>query len=140
MNENGGVKDSYPNKTVMEIGGGATRLVGDEFTGHRDRAENHGLGKVDKENRVSCSVDLGVHNSSLDVGTDLAPTNHKEHVYCIEEGAGLSSNKKKNTWTRLVRIDVRPVGILKVGAKSILGKRNMLEVFSIGETEDEKCK
>ena len=70
----------------------------------------------------------------------MGPAIHKEHMYCTEEGAGLSSNKKKNTWTRLVRINVGPIGILKEGAKSILGKRNMLEVFSIGEIEDDKCK
>ena len=140
VNETGGGKDSYPNKTVMEIGGGATRLVEAEFASHEDRAENHGLRDVDKENRVSCSIDLGVHNSSLDVGIDLGPAIHKEHMYCTEEGAGLSSNKKKNTWTRLVRMNVGPIGILKEGAKSILGKRNMLEVFSIGEIEDDKCK
>ena len=32
------------------------------------------------------------------------------------------------------------MGLLKEGAKSILGKINMLEVFSFGDTEDEKCK
>ena len=138
--ENGGGKDSFPNKTAMESSGGATGLMGVEFVGHEDRAENHGLGEVDKENRVSCSIDLGVHNSSLDVGTDLVPVIYKKYVYCTEEGARLSSNKKKNTWTRLARMDVGPVEILKEGAKSILGKRNMFEVFSIGETEDEKCK
>ena len=37
-------------------------------------------------------------------------------------------------------MDVGPVGMLKEKAKSILGKRNMLEVFSFGDTEDEKCK
>ena len=37
-------------------------------------------------------------------------------------------------------MDVGTMGILKEGAKSILGKRNMLEVFYIGEIEDDKCK
>ena len=32
------------------------------------------------------------------------------------------------------------MGMLKEGAKSILGKINMLEVFSFGDTGDEKCK
>ena len=32
------------------------------------------------------------------------------------------------------------MGLLKEGAKSILGKRNMLGVFSFWETKDEKCK
>ena len=30
--------------------------------------------------------------------------------------------------------------MLKEGAKSILRKRNMMEVLSFGDTEDEKCK
>ncbi|KAF3968465.1 hypothetical protein CMV_007642 [Castanea mollissima] len=120
MNENSGGKDSFPNKTTMESGRGVTGLVGAEFTGYKDWAKNHGLGEVDKENRVSCSVDLGVHNSSLYVGTDLALAIHKEHVYYTEEGVGLNSNKKKNTWTRLARMDDGPVGILKEEAKSIL--------------------
>ena len=30
--------------------------------------------------------------------------------------------------------------MLKEGAKTILGKINMLEVFSFGDIEDEKCK
>ena len=102
---------------------------------------NHFPENVNAEtNRALGSVDLGVHSLSLELGTDLAPTIHKEHVYCTEDGVGLSSNKKKNTWTRLARMDIGLVGILKEGAKSILGKRNMLEVFSFGETEDEKCK
>ena len=95
VNETDSSKDSYPNKTAMEIGGGETELVEAEFVGHKDRAENHALGEVDKENKVSCSIDLGVHNSSLDVGIDLAPAIHKEHMYCTEEGARLSSNKKE---------------------------------------------
>ena len=126
--ENGGGKDSFPNKTAMESSGGATGLMGVEFVGHEDRAENHGLGEVDKENRVSCSIDLGVHNSSLDVGTDLVPVIYKKYVYCTKEG------------TRLARMDVGPMEMYKEGAKSILRKRNMLEVFSFGDIEDEKCK
>ena len=59
---------------------------------------------------------------------------------CTEDGVGMNSNKKKNTWTRLARMDVGPVGMLKEGAKSILGKINMLEVFSFRDTGDEKCK
>nr|POF08480.1 hypothetical protein CFP56_55720 [Quercus suber] len=91
VNENGDGKDSFPNKTTMESSGGATGLMGAEFTGHEDWAENHGLEEVDKENRVSCSTDLGVHNSSFDVGTDLELASHKEHMYCTKEGAGLNS-------------------------------------------------
>ena len=51
-------------------------------------------------------MDLDVHSSSIEVGSDLAPTLYKEHVDCTEDGVGMNSNKKKNTWTRLARMDV----------------------------------
>ena len=87
--------------------------MGDDLASHGDGAENHGLGGVDKEGKVSCFVDLGVQNSSLDGGVDLVPAIHQEHVHYNEEGAGLSNNKKKNTWTKLVRMDFGPMGIIK---------------------------
>lgn len=72
VDENGGGIESKPNKTVMGVREGVTRLVGAGLAGHRD-AKNHGLGGVDKEGRVSSSIDLGVQNSSLDWGGgDLA--------------------------------------------------------------------
>ncbi|KAL0009343.1 hypothetical protein SO802_010845 [Lithocarpus litseifolius] len=52
----------------MEVQEGVIELVGDDLAGHEDGAENHGLKGVDKDGRVSCSVDLGVQNSSLDEG------------------------------------------------------------------------
>ena len=85
-------------------------------------------------------MDLGVHNSSIEVGSDLALALHKEHVDCTKDGVRLNNNKKENTWTRLARMDVGPMEMYKEGAKSILRKRNMLEVFSFGDIEDEKCK
>ena len=106
VNENNGGKDGFPSKQVLESGGGATRLVGAEFANHGDWAENHGLGEMDMENKASGAVDLDVHSSSIEVGSDLAPTLHKEHVDCTEDGVGTNSNKKKNTWTRLARMDV----------------------------------
>ncbi|KAL0009323.1 hypothetical protein SO802_010825 [Lithocarpus litseifolius] len=86
----------------MEVREGVIELVGEDLAGHEDGAENHLLRGVDKEGRVSCSVDLGVQNSSLDRGIDLAPAIHQEHMYCNEEGAWLSNNKTENTWTKLV--------------------------------------
>ena len=41
------------------------------------------------------------------------PAIHQEHVHYNEEGVGLSNNKKKNTWTRFVHMDVGPMGIIK---------------------------
>ena len=41
-----------------------------------------------------------------------------------DAGVGLSNIRKSSTWTRLVRMEFGLVGVLKEGAKSILGKRN----------------
>ena len=111
------------------------------MAGSGNRAETLGFGGVNKESRESCSLVLGVQNSSLNGGTDLAPaTQQGEHVPSNEEGAGLSNIKKQATWTRLVRMDVGPVGIIREGAKSILGKRNMLAVLANGEAEGKNSK
>ncbi|KAK7853578.1 uncharacterized protein CFP56_035475 [Quercus suber] len=117
VNENGGGKDGNPNKTVLEHADGETGLVGADFADHGDWAENHGLGEVDMENRASGAVDIGVQSSSIEGGSDLVPALHKEQVVCTADGVGLNSNKKKTTWTRLARMDVGPMGILKEGAK-----------------------
>lgn len=95
VTENGGGKDGFPKKTFMESGEGASGLVGVEFADHRDWVEIHRLGEVDIGSRVSGAVDLGVHNSSIEVGIDLALTFHKEHVYCIEDEVGLDSKKEE---------------------------------------------
>ena len=113
VDENGSSKESNPNKMVMEVQEGVTGLVGDDLESHGDGADNHELGGMDKEGRVSCFVDLGVQNSSLGGGIDLVPAIHQEHVHYNEEGVGLSNNKKKNTWTRFVHMDVGPMGIIK---------------------------
>ena len=106
VKDNDGSKEGSPTEQVLERGGAAPRLVGAEFADQGDWAENHGLGEVNMKNRVGGAVDLGVHSSSTEVGSDLVPALHKEHVNCMEDGAGLNSNKKKNTWTRLARMDV----------------------------------
>lgn len=54
-----------------------------------------------------------------------------------DDGVGLSNIKKPSTWTRLVKMDVGPMGTIKEGAKSILGKRNKLAMFAEGEVEDD---
>ena len=54
----------------------------------------------------------------------------------IVEEAGLSKLKKQPTWTRLVRMDVGPVEIIKEGVRSILGKRSMLVMFADREVEN----
>ena len=102
---------------------------------HKVRAENRGLKGLDKENRNTCSLVLGVQYSSVDEGTDLAQSLQPEHVQSIVEEAGLSKLKKQPAWTRLVRMDVGPVEIIK-GVRSILGKRSMLAMFADREVEN----
>ncbi|KAK9998699.1 hypothetical protein SO802_018302 [Lithocarpus litseifolius] len=74
--------------------------------------------------------------SSVNEGADLALSIQQEHMQSTEGGVGLSKIKKNPTWTRLVRMDAGPVELIKEGAKSILGKRNMLAMFADGEAED----
>ena len=45
-----------------EVGEVATGLGGDDLERHEVRAENHGLEGLDKENRDTCSLVLGVPN------------------------------------------------------------------------------
>ena len=46
------------------------------------------------------------------------------HVARVDFGIGPHSPKTKATWTRLRRMDIRPVELIKEGAKSVLGKRS----------------
>lgn len=41
------------------------------------------------------------------------PSTQKEHMQSNEERVGLSNIKKQHTWTRLVRMDVGLMGIIK---------------------------
>ena len=50
----------------------------------------------------------------------------------------MNNIRKPFTWTRLVQMDVRPVGVLKEGAKYILGKRSNLAMVADGEAEADK--
>ena len=137
MGVTGGGEEKNHTKTVKEVVGGVTEPVGENGADNENRAESHGTRDVDKGNRDLCSLFLGVQNSCLHEGTELAPTTHEVHVQIIEDGVGLSNIKRPSTWTRLAWMDVGLVGILKEGAKSILGKRHKLVVLADGEVEDD---
>ena len=92
---------------------------------------------MDKENRDLCSIFLGAQNSCQPEGTELASTTREVHVQSMDEGVGLSNIKKPSTWARLVWMDVGPVGMLKEGGKSILGKRQKLVVLDDGEAKED---
>ena len=109
VEESSGTEQSNQCKAGKEVGEVATGLGGDDLGRHEVRVENNGLEGLDKENRDICSLVLGVPNSSVDEGTDLVQSLQPEHV----EGAGLSELKKQPTWTRLVRMDVGPMEIIK---------------------------
>ena len=55
---------------------------------HEVRAENHGLEGLDKENKDTGSLVLGVQNSSVDDGTDLAQSLQLENVQSIVKRLG----------------------------------------------------
>ena len=63
---------------------------------------------------------------------------HAEHMQISNAMVGLNNTRNPFTWTRLVRMEVGPVGVLKEGAKSILGKRNNLTMAIDGEVEVDK--
>ena len=65
----------------------------------------------------------------------MAPTIQEEHKQISDASVGLSHILKPFTWTRLVRMDVGHVGMLKKGVKSILGKRNNLDMVVDKEVE-----
>ena len=73
-------------------------------------AKNQGSGDVDKGCRDSGSLILGGQNPCLHERTELAPTIHEEHMQISDVGVGLSNIKKSSTRTRLVRMDIRPMG------------------------------
>ena len=132
-----GGEEKNHTKTVKEVVGGVTEPVGENGADNGNRAESHGTRDVDKGNRDLSSLFLGVQNSCLHEGTELAPTTHEEHVQSIDDDVGLTNIKKPSTWTRLVRMDVGPVGMLKEGVESILGKRHKLAVLADGEAEND---
>ena len=68
----------------------------------------------------------------------MAPKTHAKHVQINNAGVGLNNTRKLSTWTRLVRMEVGLVGVLKEGAKIILGKRNNLTMGVNGEAEADK--
>ena len=72
MEESCGGEDRNPNKTVVEVMGDETGIVGEDLACNSNRVENHTIKGVDKERRKSCSLVFGVQNSNLSVGTELA--------------------------------------------------------------------
>ena len=80
MGAKGNKEDINCTKLVMEVVGGATRLVGEDWANSEIRGKNHGTGDVDKENRDSCSLFLGARNSCLPEGIELASATCEVHV------------------------------------------------------------
>ena len=117
---------------------GAIGSAGEDWADSGNIAENQGSGGVEKGAGDFDSLILGGQKLCLHEGSKVAPKPHDEHVQISKAGVGLTNTRKLSTWTRLVRMEVGPVGVLKEGAKSILGKRNNLNMGVDGEVETEK--
>ena len=85
---------------------------------------------MEKGGGDSDSLILGRPKPCLHGKLEVAPKTHAR--------VGINNTRKLSTWTRLVRMEVGLVGILKEGAKSILGKRNNLTMGVDGEVETNK--
>ena len=84
--------------------------MGKDWADSGNMAKNQGSGDVDKGCRDSGSLILGGQNPCLHERTELAPTIHEEHMQISDAGVGLSNIRKSSTWTRLVRMDIGPMG------------------------------
>ena len=78
MGARGNGEDKNCTKPVMEVMGGATRLVGEDWADSESRRENNGTGDVDKDNRYSCSLFLGAQTSCSLMGLSW----QQQHVRC----------------------------------------------------------
>ncbi|KAK7846682.1 hypothetical protein CFP56_007571 [Quercus suber] len=108
--------------------------VGD-WADRENFAENQGSGGVEKGGGDFDSL-LGGQKPCLHESSEVAPKSLTEHVQVSNVVVGLNNTRKLSTWTGLVRMEVGPVGIIKEGAKSILGKRNNLIMEFDGEVEN----
>ena len=106
----GGGEERNNTKTVMKGVGGTTRPVGEDWADRGNMAKNQGSGDVDKGCRDSGSLILGRQNPCLHERTKFAPTIHKEHMQISDASVRLSNIRKSSTWTRLVRMDIGPMG------------------------------
>ena len=112
--------------------------MGEEWVDNGNIAEIQGSGDVNKGGGDSGSLILEGQKPCLPERSEVAPTVHEEHVQISNARVGLNNIRKPSTWTRLVRMDVGPVGVLKEGAKYILGKRSNLAMVADGEAEADK--
>ena len=122
-------------KLVMEVVGDDIGSVREDWADSEIMGEIPRTGDVDKDNRDLCSLFLGEQTSCMPEGTEVATATCEVHVQSMAEGVGLCNIKKPSTWTRLTQMDVRPVGLLKEGAKSFLGKRQKVAVLDDREAE-----
>nr|POF08814.1 hypothetical protein CFP56_46577 [Quercus suber] len=117
-----GGEESKHIKPVMEGEGGAIGSVEEDWADSENIAKNQESGGVEKGGGDSGSLISGGQKPCLHERSEVAPKIHAEHVQLSNVGVGLNNTRKPSTWTRLVRMEVGPVGVLKEGAKSILAK------------------
>ena len=112
--------------------------MGEDWANSGNIVEIQGSGDVNKGGGDSGSLILGGQKPCFHERSEVVPTVHEEHVQISNARVRLNNIRKPSTWTRLVRMDVGPMGVLKEGAKYILGKRNNLAMVVDGEVEADK--
>jgi len=86
-------------------------------------SEINGMECTNKEGMALEVTEKRSMNFSTKPGCDSEGEEHM-HVVGVDVGNGPHSPKTKPTWTRLRRMDIGPVELIKEGAKSVLGKRS----------------
>ena len=138
MGASDGGEGSKHSKTIMEGEGGVTGTVGEDWADSGNIAKNQRSGGMDKGGGDFGSLMLGGQKPCLHYRFEVVPIIHAEHIQISIVGVGSNKIRKPSTWTRLVRMEFGLVGVLKEGAKSILGKRNNLTMGVNGEAEADK--
>ena len=86
-------------------------------------SEINGMEYTNKEGTAVEVTEQRSMNVSTKPGCDSVGEEHM-HGVGVDVGNGPHSPKTKATWTRLRRMDIGPVELIKEGAKSVLGKRS----------------
>ena len=103
---------------------------------HYVAPEINGIGATNKERMgfgVTNTKGMGLNSKARD-GVEVEDP---MHVVNVDLGSGPQSPKTKATWTRLRRMEIEPVKLIKEGVKSVLGKRSTSKEGS-NQVEDEQ--
>lgn len=79
VEESSGDEESNQCKMGTEVGEVASGLGGGDLARHEVKDENHGIEGLDEENKDTCSLVLGVQNSSVDEGVITSTRARAKH-------------------------------------------------------------